>query len=108
MNRQTRRQFLKAAGLALGSAGMVGTPLFARRRQGKQDRPNILWITSEDNSPVLGCYGDKQAHTPNLDRLAAEGVRYRNAFANAPVCSAARSTVRTIPCCAAYLPGTRD
>ena len=61
----------------------------------KGDRPNILWITSEDNSPYLGCYGDKLAHTPNLDRLASEGVLYRNAFANAPVCSAARSTLIT-------------
>lgn len=59
------------------------------------DRPGILWITSEDNSPYLGCYGDRQAQTPHLDRLAAEGVRYRNAFANAPVCSAARTTLIT-------------
>lgn len=59
------------------------------------DRPNILWITSEDNSPYLGCYGDAQAHTPHLDRLAADGVRYRNAFANAPVCSSARTTLIT-------------
>jgi len=95
MNEQTRRQFLKAAGLAAGFAGIMGKPIFAGRRQAKQDRPNILWITSEDNSPLLGCYGDKQAYTPNLDRLASEGVRYRNAFANAPVCSAARSTLIT-------------
>jgi arylsulfatase A-like enzyme len=59
------------------------------------EKPNILWITSEDNSPYLGCYGDELARTPNLDRLAAEGVRYRNAFANAPVCSSARSTLIT-------------
>jgi N-sulfoglucosamine sulfohydrolase len=59
------------------------------------DRPNILWITSEDNSPYLGCYGDANAQTPHLDRLAAEGVRYRNAFANSPVCSSARSTLIT-------------
>ncbi|MDZ7620351.1 MAG: sulfatase, partial [Patescibacteria group bacterium] len=59
------------------------------------ERPNILWITSEDNSPYLGCYGDRQAHTPHLDKLAAEGVRYRNAFANAPVCSTARTTLIT-------------
>jgi arylsulfatase A-like enzyme len=59
------------------------------------ERPNILWITSEDNSPYLGCYGDPLAHTPNLDRLAAQGVRYRNAFANAPVCSTARTTLIT-------------
>jgi arylsulfatase A-like enzyme len=59
------------------------------------DRPNILWITSEDNSPYLGCYGDPLAQTPHLDRLAAEGVRYRNAFANSPVCSSARTTLIT-------------
>jgi N-sulfoglucosamine sulfohydrolase len=59
------------------------------------DRPNILWITSEDNSPYLGCYGDKLAVTPNLDKLAAEGLRYRHAYANAPVCSAARTTLIT-------------
>lgn len=59
------------------------------------DRPNILWLTSEDNSPYLGCYGDELAETPHLDRLAAEGVRYRYAFANAPVCSTARTTLIT-------------
>ncbi len=59
------------------------------------ERPNVLWITSEDNSPYLGCYGDPLAQTPNLDRLAAQGVRYRHAFANAPVCSTARTTLIT-------------
>ncbi len=60
-----------------------------------EERPNILWIVSEDNSPYLGCYGDPLAQTPNIDRLATEGVRYRNAFSTAPVCSAARSTLIT-------------
>lgn len=59
------------------------------------ERPNILWITSEDNSPYLGCFGDPLAQTPNLDRLAAQGLRYRRAFANAPVCSTARTTLIT-------------
>ena len=59
------------------------------------DRPNVLWVTSEDNSPYLGCYGDPLAKTPNLDRLAEQGVRYRNAYANAPVCSVARTTLIT-------------
>ena len=59
------------------------------------ERPNILWITSEDNSPYLGCYGDPLAQTPQLDRLASQGIRYRNAFANAPVCSSARTTLIT-------------
>lgn len=59
------------------------------------DRPNILWIVSEDNSPLLGCYGDAFATTPNIDRLATQGVRYLNAFATAPVCAPSRSTLIT-------------
>ncbi|MDA1005924.1 MAG: sulfatase, partial [Verrucomicrobia bacterium] len=57
------------------------------------DRPNILWLTSEDNSPYLGCYGDELAMTPNIDALATQGVRYDLAFSNAPVCSVARTTL---------------
>lgn len=59
------------------------------------EQPNILWIVSEDNSPFLGCYGDTFATTPNIDKLATEGVLYLNAFANAPVCAPARSTIAT-------------
>ncbi|MEM1223541.1 MAG: sulfatase-like hydrolase/transferase [Verrucomicrobiota bacterium] len=58
----------------------------------EEERPNILWITSEDNGPFLGCYGDTNAKTPNLDQLAAEGILYTNCFANAPVCAVARSS----------------
>ena len=58
-------------------------------------RPNVLWITAEDISPDLGCYGDAYAATPNIDRLAREGVRYTHAFATAPVCSPARSCLIT-------------
>jgi len=55
--------------------------------------PNILWITCEDISPYLGCYGDKNATTPNLDKLASEGTLYSNVYANAPVCAPARFTI---------------
>ena len=57
--------------------------------------PNILWLTSEDNSPLLGCYGDEFATTPNLDKLASEGFLYTHAYANAPVCAPARNTIIT-------------
>ena len=57
--------------------------------------PNIIWITSEDNSAMLGCYGDKFATTPVLDRLAGEGFMYTHAYANAPVCAPARNTIIT-------------
>jgi arylsulfatase A-like enzyme len=57
------------------------------------DRPNILWITSEDNGPQLGCYGDPYAVTPNIDALAQKSLRYRRCWSNAPVCAPARTTI---------------
>ena len=57
--------------------------------------PNILWITSEDMNAYLGSFGDELATTPVLDQLAAEGVRYTNAYATAPVCSPSRSCLIT-------------
>lgn len=58
-------------------------------------RPNILLIVSEDNGPVLGCYGDKWAHTPRLDQLASEGVRFETAYVTQAVCSSSRSSLFT-------------
>jgi uncharacterized sulfatase len=58
-------------------------------------RPNVVWITAEDMSPHLGCYGDDFAATPTIDRLAQQGVRYTRAFAAAPVCTPARSCLIT-------------
>jgi arylsulfatase A-like enzyme len=59
------------------------------------DRPNILWLIAEDLGPELGCYDTPQVWTPNLDRLAAQGVRYTRAYTTAPVCSASRSAFMT-------------
>ncbi len=58
-------------------------------------RPNILWISIEDTSPRFGCYGDTMARTPNIDRLAAEGCRFPNAFCTAGVCAPSRSAIIT-------------
>ena len=56
------------------------------------ERPNILWITSEDNNVNwVGCYGNPHANTPHIDKLASEGFQYMNCFANAPVCAPSRS-----------------
>jgi len=57
--------------------------------------PNILWITTEDISPQLGCYGFDFVDTPVLDQLAADGVMYTNAIASAPVCAPARTSIIT-------------
>ncbi|MDX1284801.1 MAG: sulfatase-like hydrolase/transferase, partial [Draconibacterium sp.] len=58
-------------------------------------KPNILWITTEDISPQLGCYGFEFVNTPVLDELAAKGVMYTNAIASAPVCAPARTSIIT-------------
>jgi arylsulfatase A-like enzyme len=59
------------------------------------DRPNILWLIAEDFGPHLGCYGEKDVTTPNLDGLAAGGMRCTSFFTTAPVCSASRSAFMT-------------
>jgi arylsulfatase A-like enzyme len=69
--------------------------LFCGVAAGAEERPNFLWITCEDISPYLGCYGDELAQTPNLDRFAEGGVRFTRAYANAPVCGVARSVLLT-------------
>lgn len=71
--------------------------LLCGQRVWSQDapRPNILWITSEDNGPHLGCYGDTYATTPQLDALGAKGLRYLTCWSNAPVCAPARTTIIT-------------
>lgn len=63
-------------------------------------RPSILWISTHDISPHVGAYagvypGARYARTPNLDRLAAEGARFDNAFAAAPICAPSRSAIMT-------------
>ncbi|MEO1535962.1 MAG: sulfatase, partial [Planctomycetota bacterium] len=57
------------------------------------ERPNFLVITSEDMSPNLGCYGDPNAITPNLDELARRGNAYKSAYATGPICSPARTAL---------------
>jgi choline-sulfatase len=59
-------------------------------------RPNVLWIIADDHAPyVYGAYGNPKVHTPNLDRLAAEGMRFDRAYCNSPVCTASRQSFLT-------------
>ena len=100
--RFTRRNSLKAVGL--GAAALLrprsalcreGPRQDAGRKDPKRPRPNILWISCEDISPDLGCYGDSYADTPNLDRLAEQGCRYTRAFTVSGVCAPSRSAIIT-------------
>jgi N-sulfoglucosamine sulfohydrolase len=100
---ETRREFLKAAGICAsglavaGCANSVTWPIQSAVAPvpPPPERPNILWITCEDTSPYLGCYGDPFATTPRLDRFAGQGVVYTNAYATAPVCAPSRSCLVT-------------
>jgi len=79
----------------IGLAAITSLSFTGCRVNAPDELPNILWLTSEDNSPLLGCYGDEFATTPNLDKLASEGFLYTHAYANAPVCAPARNTIIT-------------
>lgn len=77
---------LTGPGNVNGAFGQQGPPT---------ERPNILWISVEDISPLLGVYGDPVVETPIIDRLAAEGIMYANAFTTAGVCSPSRTAIIT-------------
>ncbi len=86
-----RRDFIHHSAVTLAALAAPG-PRFGNCLQ---KRPNILWLTCEDMSPNLGCYGDPQGQTPHLDRLASSGIRYNRAFSVCPVCAPSRSGIIT-------------
>ncbi len=73
--------------LAITLLGALGV------QAGEAQQPNILWLTSEDHGPQMGCYGDKLATTPNVDALAAKGMIFNHAWSSAPVCAPTRTTL---------------
>lgn len=76
--------------------GVVALSAYIQHNQPVAEQPlNILWISCEDMSPRLGCYGDMTVPTPNIDRLAREGIRFTNAFCTAGVCAPSRNAIIT-------------
>jgi len=86
----SRREFMKGCASAL-----AGTALISQRTSARENnRPNVVLIVSDDHGrETLGCYGNPVIKTPNLDALAAEGVRFTNAFCTSASCSASRSVI---------------
>jgi len=77
-----------AAGALAAAAGSAAAP--------PADRPDIVWIIADDHAAyVTGAYGERRVRTPNIDRLAAEGVRFDRAYCNSPVCTASRQSFLT-------------
>ena len=77
----------------LGKSVVLGLSLILCATSVAADKPNILWLTSEDHGPEMGCYGDANARTPNMDALAAKGMLFKRAWSVAPVCAPARSVI---------------
>jgi len=81
----------KLKGVAWLLAGATGMTCFVTTAE----QPNILWIVAEDINPHLGCYGDMNAVTPNIDGLATNALRYTKCWSTAPVCAPARTALIT-------------
>lgn len=91
-----RRDFLRAFEMGVATMSLFSRRMLAAALRGDpKERPNILWILAEDISTELSCYGHPAGQTPNLDKLAQQGVRYTNAFTTAPSCAPSRSAMIT-------------
>ncbi|MEA3226936.1 MAG: sulfatase-like hydrolase/transferase, partial [Planctomycetota bacterium] len=86
----TRRKFLKAAGIGAATLGVPASMRAAGRR-----KPNVLFIAVDDLRPQLGCYSHEQMISPNIDRLAADGVTFLRSYCQVPVCGASRASLLT-------------
>lgn len=86
-----RRDFLRLSGLA-ATAAVTGCATAAKPTR----RPNIVFVLADDLSPYeLGCYGQRKIRTPNIDRLAAEGIRFETCYSACPVCAPSRCGLLT-------------
>jgi len=103
-SQKTRREFLKSAGM--GVAGLtLGSGLSFADKKG--NRPNIIFIMTDDHAAqAVSAYGSKINRTPNIDRLAGEGIRFKNAFCTNSLCAPSRATILTGKY--SHLNGVRD
>jgi len=95
-----RRQFLKST--AFGAATLIlpgcspGSSEISKAWKGANRQPNFLFILADDYGwSQLGCYGSRYYETPNIDKLAAEGMKFTDAYAACPVCSPTRASIMT-------------
>jgi arylsulfatase A-like enzyme len=96
--KSSRRDFLKTVGYGSAAISLQGCVSTARTSifECANTKPNIVFILADDLGwSELGCYGNDFNETPNLDRLAAEGRRFTDAYAAAPVCSPYRAALLT-------------
>ncbi len=94
--------YIRKIGLTAGIV-LLGISGMYCKSEKSSDLPNILWLSTEDIGPEIGCYGDPNATTPVLDELASRGILYTQAFANAPEERLISPEDVTLP---PYFPGT--
>ncbi|MHC4363311.1 MAG: sulfatase-like hydrolase/transferase, partial [Planctomycetota bacterium] len=89
----TRRDFLRILG---AGAAALALPRWLRAEAPARQRPNIVFIIADDlGYGDLGCYGQQKIQTPNIDRLATEGMRFTQAYAGSTVCAPSRCSLMT-------------
>ena len=91
----TRRDFLRT--MALGAASLASPAALQAAQEAGTDekRPNVLFIAVDDLRPQIACYGHKQMISPNIDRLASNGVIFSRCYCQVPVCGASRASLLT-------------
>jgi len=100
MDRQTRREFLKNLGAVVGSAGVLSVLperlCLGQTSSGVKRAVNILFIMTDDHAAhAMSCYGSRINKTPNLDRIAKEGMRFSNCFCTNSICAPSRAVILT-------------
>ena len=89
-----RREFIKTSGIAAASMAISAGGLFCERN--RKTKPNIIFIMADDlGYGELGCYGQQKIKTPNIDRLAAGGMKFTQHYSGSPVCAPSRCTLMT-------------
>lgn len=95
----TRRDFLKAASLGLTTALLPGCTTVGPNKTAATKalvKPNfIIWVADDQFLESVGCYGAEPSHTPNIDRLALEGLKFTRAYSTSSICTPARSALYT-------------
>ncbi len=87
------RSSCRQKGISLALIGFVTLPLFANSLKEKDPKPNILFIAVDDLKPWVSAYGDHHAKTPGMDRLAREGVVFKNSYCQQAICAATRASL---------------
>lgn len=90
-----RREFLKVMGASGASIGLSGLMGCGQQFISSKKKPNVLFIAIDDLRPELNCYGENIVHSPNIDRIAREGVRFNRAYCQEAICGPSRTSLMT-------------